>query len=157
MPIQKKATMKKMDKQVVHPGKVLEKFIKDYDLTVYRLAKEIKIDASLLGKIIKGDRPISPFVSLCLGKLNRGRLYYTKEIYNGNSSLPKSDKFLSMATDLFKWFRKTFKSPKLEGYEDFIVSPSAFQFQKNGGILLVNPEVSKSALESEKLYHTLVG
>jgi addiction module HigA family antidote len=62
-------TTKKADKQnPIHPGKVLDKFLKDNNLTVYRLAKEIKIDASLIGKIIKGDRPISPLVSLCLGK-----------------------------------------------------------------------------------------
>ena len=47
---------------------MLEKFLIKHNLTPYGLAKEIKIDASLLGKIIKGDRPISPLVSLVLGK-----------------------------------------------------------------------------------------
>ncbi len=69
MPTKKKPTKKKTKAHTpIHPGKVLEKFLTEHDLTPYGLAKEIKIDASLLGKIIKGDRPISPLVSLVLGK-----------------------------------------------------------------------------------------
>lgn len=69
MPTKKKSTKKKTKAQTpIHPGKVLEKFLNKHNLTPYGLAKEIKIDASLLGKIIKGDRPISPLVSLALGK-----------------------------------------------------------------------------------------
>jgi addiction module HigA family antidote len=69
MPIKKKPAKKKPKAQIpIHPGKVLEKFLNEHNLTPYGLAKEIKIDASLLGKIIKGDRPISPLVSLALGK-----------------------------------------------------------------------------------------
>ncbi len=60
-----------------------------------------------------------------------------------------------MANDLFKWFRKTFKTPKLEGYEDFIISPAVLRFHKNGGALSLNPEVSKSVLDTEKIYHPL--
>lgn len=67
MPITRKPTKKKTNK-LTHPGKVLEKKIGDHNLTVYKLSKEIKIDASLLSKIIKGNRPISPLVSLALGK-----------------------------------------------------------------------------------------
>lgn len=63
-----KKNTKKREKQPVHPGVLLEKFIKDHGLSVYQLSKEIKIDASLLGKIIKGTRPVSPLVSLTLGK-----------------------------------------------------------------------------------------
>ena len=47
---------------------LLEKILNEHNLTPYGLAKEIKIDASLIGKIIKGNRPISPLVSLALGK-----------------------------------------------------------------------------------------
>ena len=69
MLIKKKPAKKKIKAHTpIHPGKVLEKFLTEHDLTPYGLAKEIKIDASLLGKIIKGDRPISPLVSLVLGK-----------------------------------------------------------------------------------------
>lgn len=70
MPTKKKSSQKKkIQKQnPVHPGIVLEQFLTNYNLTPYRLAREIKIDASLIGKIIKGDRPISPLVSLALGK-----------------------------------------------------------------------------------------
>ncbi|MBK8393858.1 MAG: HigA family addiction module antidote protein [Leptospiraceae bacterium] len=72
MPVKKKPAKKKTKAHTpIHPGKVLEKFLTQHDLTAYRLAKEIKIDASLLGKIIKGDRPISPLVSLALGKFFR--------------------------------------------------------------------------------------
>lgn len=52
----------------IHPGVALEKLLNENHLTVYRLSKEIKIDPSLLSKIIKGDRPISPLVSIALGK-----------------------------------------------------------------------------------------
>jgi addiction module HigA family antidote len=52
----------------IHPGLALEKLLNENHLTVYRLSKEIKIDPSLLSKIIKGDRPISPLVSIALGK-----------------------------------------------------------------------------------------
>lgn len=96
-----------------------------------------------------------PFYQNHLDKLNRGRFYYSKEIYFEKAFTPKDDKFLNMASDLFKWFRKTFKTSKLEGYEDFIISPAVLRFQKNGGMLLVNPEVSKSALGKEKIYHSL--
>lgn len=65
---QKKSSKNKISKAIIHPGKVLEKLLKKHNLTVYRLSKETKIDASLLGKIINGDRPISPLVSLSLGK-----------------------------------------------------------------------------------------
>lgn len=108
------------------------------------------------------DESNSPVVELLvpiypnhLEKLNRGRFYYTKETYFEKAFTPKDDKFLSMASDLFKWFRKTFKSPKLAGYEDFIISPTAQQFQSKGGTLLVNPEVPKLVLKEEKIYHSL--
>lgn len=67
MPIKKKPSKRNVQTPV-HPGKVLEQLLSKHDLTQYALAKEIKIDASLIGKIIKGDRPISPLVSLALGK-----------------------------------------------------------------------------------------
>ena len=50
------------------PGRRLKVLLNENQLTVYRLSKEIKIDPSLLSKIIKGDRPISPLVSIALGK-----------------------------------------------------------------------------------------
>jgi addiction module HigA family antidote len=69
MPRKKKPTKNKTKAQTpIHPGKLLEKILNEHNLTPYGLAKEIKIDASLIGKIIKGDRPISPLVSLALGK-----------------------------------------------------------------------------------------
>ena len=72
MPLKKKPTKKKSKAQTpIHPGKMLEKFLNEHNLTAFRLAKEIKIDASLISKIIKGDRPISPLVSLALGRFFR--------------------------------------------------------------------------------------
>ena len=96
-----------------------------------------------------------PFYENYLNRLNRGRFYYSKEIYFEKTFTPKDDKFLNMANDLFKWFRKTFKTPKLEGYEDFIISPAVLRFHKNGGALSLNPEVSKSVFDAEKIYHPL--
>ena len=65
MPVKKK---KSKAQTPIHPGVALEKLLNENQLTVYRLSKEIKIDPSLLSKIIKGDRPISPLVSIALGK-----------------------------------------------------------------------------------------
>jgi addiction module HigA family antidote len=65
MPAKKK---KSRAQTPIHPGVALEKSLNENHLTVYRLSKEIKIDPSLLSKIIKGDRPISPLVSIALGK-----------------------------------------------------------------------------------------
>jgi addiction module HigA family antidote len=65
MPAKKK---KSKAQTPIHPGVALEKLLNENHLTVYRLSKEIKIDSSLLSKIIKGDRPISPLVSIALGK-----------------------------------------------------------------------------------------
>ncbi len=96
-----------------------------------------------------------PFYAKHFERLNRGRFYYTKETYFEKTFTLKDDSFLNMASGFFKWFRKTFKTPKLEGYEDFIISPEALRFHKNGGTLLVNPEVSDSVLKKEKVYHTL--
>ena len=89
--------------------------------------------------------------------IRRGRLYYSKDYLDKTSKteILKNPEFLNSADTLFKWFRKTFKTPKLEGYEDFIISPEALRFHRNGGTLLVNPEVSESVLKKEKAYHSL--
>ena len=43
MPLKKKPTKKKSKAQTpIHPGKMLEKFLTEYNLTPYGLAKEIK-------------------------------------------------------------------------------------------------------------------
>jgi hypothetical protein len=51
----------------------------------------------------------------------RGRIYYTKDT-TGSSSVTKSESFLQMADDFFKWFRKHFKNIKLNGYENLLIS-----------------------------------
>ena len=44
MPLKKKPTKKKSKAQTpIHPGKMLEKFLTEYNLTPYGLAKEIKM------------------------------------------------------------------------------------------------------------------
>ncbi len=53
----------------------------------------------------------------------RGRLYYTTHFYNfQNQRVSKSEAFLKLADDLFKWIKKNFKNVKLSGYEAFLIS-----------------------------------
>ncbi len=135
------------------------------EFTIHKYYTALKTDEDkIIQKFVKAqnyytiDESNSPVVELPvpfyqnhLEKLNRGRLYYTKEFYLEKTFAPKENQFLNMANDLFKWFRKTFRTDKLDGYEDFIISPSAFQFHQNGGILLLNPELSTSIPNKEKV------
>ena len=53
----------------IHPGEILkEEFLKPYQLTVYRLAKETKMPATRIAEIIKGKRRITADTALRLSK-----------------------------------------------------------------------------------------
>jgi hypothetical protein len=66
-------------------------------------------------------------------KLNRGWFYYLKDNRNNE---PKNPEFLKKAQLLFKQFKKTFPDPKLEGYQNFWVSPQAAELHKQGVVLV---------------------
>ena len=51
----------------IHPGEVLQKeFLEPFDITAYRLAKEIKIPQTRISQILKGRRRITADTALRL-------------------------------------------------------------------------------------------
>jgi len=53
----------------IHPGEILnEEFLKPFDLTAYRLAKEVGIPQTRISEIIKGKRRITADTALRLSK-----------------------------------------------------------------------------------------
>ena len=53
----------------VHPGEVLnEEFLKPFDISRYRLAKDIAVDAGRIGQICSGERAITADTALRLAK-----------------------------------------------------------------------------------------
>ncbi|MFA5946817.1 MAG: HigA family addiction module antitoxin [Patescibacteria group bacterium] len=59
--------MKKL--KPIHPGEILlEDFLVPFELTQYRLAKDINVPARRINEIVHGDRAISPDTALRLAK-----------------------------------------------------------------------------------------
>lgn len=55
--------------------------------------------------------------------IHSGRMYYVYSYYNSQNLLvPKSDAFLTLASDFFKWVKKNFKNVKLSGYDSYLIS-----------------------------------
>ena len=53
----------------IHPGEVLsEEFLVPFNITAYRLAKDIEIPQTRISEIIKGNRRITADTALRLGK-----------------------------------------------------------------------------------------
>lgn len=52
----------------IHPGKHLAEFIEDFQITVYRAAKDIGVPASRIDQIIKCRRSITADTAARLGK-----------------------------------------------------------------------------------------
>ena len=53
----------------IHPGEILnEEFLKPFELTAYRLAKEVGIPQTRISEIIKGKRRITADTALRLSK-----------------------------------------------------------------------------------------
>ena len=53
----------------IHPGEVLhEEFLKPFELTQYRLAKEIHVPARRINEIVQGKRAISADTALRLSR-----------------------------------------------------------------------------------------
>jgi hypothetical protein len=80
----------------------------------------------------------SPVISLDINRLNenklsRGRFYFLKETFQNEA---KNTEFIKKAQLLFKQFKKTFPDPKLEGYQNFWVSPQAAELHKQGVVLV---------------------
>jgi len=51
----------------IHPGEILQKeFLEPFDITAYRLAKEIKIPQTRISQILKGRRRITADTALRL-------------------------------------------------------------------------------------------
>jgi len=53
----------------IHPGEILkEEFLKEFNITAYRLAKETKIPPTRISEILKGRRRITADTALRLAK-----------------------------------------------------------------------------------------
>ena len=53
----------------IHPGEVLsEEFLKQFNITAYRLAKDISLPQTRISEIIKGNRRITADTALRLSK-----------------------------------------------------------------------------------------
>ncbi|MEO6348204.1 MAG: HigA family addiction module antitoxin [Aquaticitalea sp.] len=53
----------------VHPGEILNyEFLKPYEITAYRLSKDLKIPQTRISEIIKGNRRITADTALRLSK-----------------------------------------------------------------------------------------
>jgi addiction module HigA family antidote len=59
--------MEKLDN--VHPGEILNyEFLEPYEITAYRLSKDLKIPQTRISEIIKGNRRITADTALRLSK-----------------------------------------------------------------------------------------
>lgn len=53
----------------IHPGEILlEEFLKPMELSQYRLAKDISVDARRINAIVHGERAITPDTALRLAR-----------------------------------------------------------------------------------------
>lgn len=61
--------MNKKKLQPIHPGEILnEEFLKEFDISQYRLAKDIGVAPRRINEIVHGTRAISANTALRLGK-----------------------------------------------------------------------------------------
>ncbi|WP_133510230.1 HigA family addiction module antitoxin [Candidatus Thiosymbion oneisti] len=51
-----------------HPGRHLAEFLDEYELTLYRLAKDIGVQPTRIDQIVKGKRSITADTALRLGR-----------------------------------------------------------------------------------------
>ena len=54
--------------QPIHPGEHLAEFLEEYDITQYRIAKEIHVPARRINEIVKGMRGITADTAIRLGR-----------------------------------------------------------------------------------------
>jgi len=52
----------------IHPGEHLAEFLEEYEITQYRLAKEIHVPARRINEIVKGKRGISVDTAIRLSR-----------------------------------------------------------------------------------------
>ncbi len=57
-----------MIKNTFHPGEFLQELLQDYDITAYRLSKDIFVQQTRISRILKGERSISSDTAIRLGK-----------------------------------------------------------------------------------------
>lgn len=66
--------------------------------------------------------------------IHSGRIYYIHSYYNSQNLLvSKSDAFLKMSSELFKWIKKNFKNVKLPGFESYLISERTEVWMKTTG------------------------
>jgi|GEM_PF-1051571 hypothetical protein len=113
-------------------------------ITSESLSKEIKNEFLEKQNYYSIDVISSPVIEFLIPKniiqnniIHSGRVYYIHDIYNSQNLLvSKSDLFLQIANELFKWIKKNFKNTKLPGFEAFLVSERTHEWIKvNGGKL----------------------
>jgi antitoxin HigA-1 len=61
-------TMSKLDVPPIHPGDHLAEFLEEFDLSQYRLAKEIDVSPRRINEIIHGKRSVTADTALRLSR-----------------------------------------------------------------------------------------
>lgn len=110
-------------------------FLLDKIVLKYIPKQDYYLIEDLTSPVIEFDRCFYDFKNK---KIRRGRLYVITGYYADNGEwVMKEQRFLDWADEIFKWFRKTFRKQKLEGYEGFLVTPKTIKWvQEEGGDLL---------------------
>jgi len=66
---------------------------------------------------------IKPRLNEELNTLKPGRFYYTSEYWDENNIKKTKDlRFIATAEELFKWFKKNYKTVTLSDYKNFVIS-----------------------------------
>ena len=66
-----------MIKNNFHPGEFLQELLEDYNITAYRLSKDIFVQQTRISGILKGKRSISSDTAIRLGKyFNNSQQYW---------------------------------------------------------------------------------
>ena len=60
---------KRVQRQPLHPGEILrDQFLADFNVSINRLARDLRVPPTRIGEIVHGRRAISPDTALRLGR-----------------------------------------------------------------------------------------
>lgn len=71
-----------MMKNNFYPGEFLQELLDDYNITAYRLSKDIYVQQSRIGEILKGSRTITSDTAIRLGKYFNNSPQYWLNLQN---------------------------------------------------------------------------
>ncbi|MCH9646578.1 MAG: HigA family addiction module antidote protein [Proteobacteria bacterium] len=73
-----------MMKNNFYPGEFLQELLDDYNITAYRLSKDIYVQQSRIGEILKGSRTITSDTAIRLGKYFNNSPQYWLNLQNSH-------------------------------------------------------------------------